>query len=85
MANKASWTVAEAKAKFSEVLEEARNRGPQTITKNGREAAVVVSAEEWARKKRRKGTLADFLGASPLRESGLVIEARKKSRRHVDL
>ena len=60
-----SWTVAKAKAKFSEVIEKARESGPQTITKNGRTAAIVVSPEEWRRKTERVGTLADFLAASP--------------------
>jgi hypothetical protein len=32
--NSRTWTVAEAKAKFSEVVENARVNGPQTITKN---------------------------------------------------
>jgi prevent-host-death family protein len=41
------WTVAEAKAKFSEVIDSAQNKGPQTITRNGRTAVVVVSAKEW--------------------------------------
>ena len=36
------WTVAQAKAKFSEVVDQARVSGPQTITKNGRAAVVVV-------------------------------------------
>jgi prevent-host-death family protein len=54
------WTVAEAKAKFSEVIDEARTSGPQTITKNGRPAVVVVAAEEWERKTRRPGNLAEF-------------------------
>jgi prevent-host-death family protein len=40
--NKPAWTVAEAKAKFSQMLEQARS-GPLTITRNGRPAAVVVS------------------------------------------
>ena len=40
-----NWTVAAAKAKFSELLETARSQGPQTITRNGREAAVIVSPE----------------------------------------
>ena len=44
------WTVAEAKAKFSEVVERARCGTPQTITRNRRTAVVVVSAEEWERK-----------------------------------
>jgi len=48
-----TWTVAEAKAKFSELIERARSRGPQTITRNGHTAVVVVSAEEWSRKTKR--------------------------------
>src|SRR5438105_3219339 len=43
------WTVAEAKAKLSRVIEDAQTRGPQTITRRGRRAAVVVDAEEWGR------------------------------------
>lgn len=30
------WTVAEAKAKLSEVIERAQKEGPQVITRNGR-------------------------------------------------
>lgn len=77
--SKPTWTVAEAKAKFSELIESARASGPQTITKNGRKAAIVVSPEEWGRRTERKGTLADFFASSPLRGSGLTV-ARKKQR-----
>ncbi len=79
------WTVAEAKAKFDEVIEKARLAGPQTITRNGRRAAVVVSTEEWDRKTARKGTLVEFLNASPLRGSGLRIERLKGGFRDIDL
>ncbi len=71
------WTVAEAKAKLSELIELARSRGPQTITRNGRTAAVVVGAEDWERKTRRSGNLAEFFAASPLRNSGLRMKRRK--------
>jgi prevent-host-death family protein len=79
-----SWTVAQAKAKFSEVLDRAMAEGPQTITRRGRTAAVVVNAEEWNRKTKRIGTLADFFAASPLREGGLKIPRRTRLRK-VDL
>ena len=79
------WTVAEAKAKFSQVMEEARTHGPQTVTRNGRSAVVVVSADEWERKTKRQGSLVDFLAASPLRDSGIDIERLKGSFRDVDL
>ena len=55
-----TWTLAGAKARFSEVVDCAQ-AGPQTITRNGKSSALVVSAEEWARKTVRKGTLAEFL------------------------
>jgi prevent-host-death family protein len=79
-----SWTVAQAKAKFSEVIDRAQAEGPQTITRNGRNAVVIVDAEEWRRKTRRIGTLADFFANSPLREGGLRLPRRTPPRK-VDL
>jgi len=79
------WTVAEAKAKFSEVIERAMSEGPQTITRKGRTAAVVVGAEEWQRKTNRVGNLAEFLAASPLRGSGLKIRRLKDKPRKLNL
>ena len=72
-----SWTVAQAKAKLSEVIEQAQSSGPQTITRNGRKAVVVVSAQEWERKTKRVGTLAEFFASSPLRDSGLKVKRSK--------
>jgi prevent-host-death family protein len=69
-----TWTVAEAKAKFSEVIEKANSEGPQTITRHGRRTAVLVAASQWERRTKRKGTLADFFAASPLRGSGIHFE-----------
>jgi prevent-host-death family protein len=73
-----NWTVAEAKAKFSEMIERAMSEGPQTITRKGRTAAVVVGAEEWQRKTKRVGNLAEFFAASPLRGSGLKVRRLKE-------
>ena len=79
------WTVAQAKAKLSEVIEHAQKHGPQAITRNGRRAAVVVSAEEWERKTQRNGSLADFFATSPLRGSGLSIKRSKDKLRKAGL
>ncbi len=54
---KSEWSVAEAKAKFSEVIARASSDGPQFIGKHGRPAAVVVSAEEWARLRPQRSAL----------------------------
>jgi prevent-host-death family protein len=40
------WTVADAKARLSEVLHDAE-RGPQVIKNRGREVAVVLGMEEY--------------------------------------
>jgi prevent-host-death family protein len=80
-----TWTVAEAKAKFSEVIDKARMIGPQTITKNGRSAVVIVSIEEWERKARRPGNLAEFFAASPLRDSDLAVHRPADGPRKLDL
>jgi prevent-host-death family protein len=79
------WTVAEAKAKLSEVIEHAQTHGPQTITRNGRRAVVVVDAEEWERKTKRSGNLAEFFAASPLRGSGMKVRRSKDRLRPIDL
>jgi prevent-host-death family protein len=71
----AVWTLAAAKAHFSELVELARTNGPQIITRRGEPAAVLVSHDEWQRKTRRVGSLAEFFAASPLRgASDLVVE-----------
>ncbi|MGA1986902.1 MAG: type II toxin-antitoxin system Phd/YefM family antitoxin [Candidatus Sulfotelmatobacter sp.] len=80
-----NWTVAEAKAKFSEIIQRAMSEGPQTITRKGRTAAVVVGAEEWQRKTKRAGNLAEFFAASPLRGSELKVRRSKARPRRISL
>ena len=80
-----TWTVAEAKAKFSEIIERAMSEGPQTITRKGRTAAVVVGAEEWQRKTKRAGNLAEFFAGSPLRGSNLKLRRLKARSRKISL
>jgi prevent-host-death family protein len=77
MTAKALWTMAKVKAKLSELIERAGKEGPQTVTRHGKEAVVIVSAEEWKRKTRSKGTLSEFLASSPLRGSGIETERLK--------
>lgn len=80
-----TWTVARAKARFSELIDRVAVDGPQTITRHGRTAVVVVSADEWERKSHRTGNLAEFFAASPLRGSGVTVERSTRRRRPVDL
>ena len=44
-----AWSVQDAKARFSELLEACVNKGPQIVTKRGAETAVLVPIKEWKR------------------------------------
>ena len=44
-----SWTLQDAKNRFSAVVETARRGEPQLVTKRGAPAVVVLAAEEYAR------------------------------------
>lgn len=69
-----TWSVAEAKAKFSELLDRAETHGPQRVTRNGKPAAVIVSPATWDKQTTPKESLADFMDRSPLRGSGIEFE-----------
>ena len=45
----ATWQLQEAKNRLSEVVERALHEGPQTVTKRGKEAVVIVSADTFKR------------------------------------
>ena len=79
------WQLQEAKARFSALVREAAEDGPQTITVRGRRAAVLLSAGDYDRLKRPKPSLAAFLRASPLAGTGLEIERDQTTPRDVDL
>jgi prevent-host-death family protein len=74
----ASWAVAEAKAKFSEVVEQALSEGPQEITRNGKQAVTIIATKELDRLRKPKQSMAEFLLNSPLRGSGLTIPERSR-------
>jgi prevent-host-death family protein len=46
---KSTWQLQEAKARFSEVVTRALEEGPQTVTRRGREAVVIVAADSFRR------------------------------------
>jgi prevent-host-death family protein len=82
-----TWTVAQAKARLSEVIDKARHDGPQAITRHGKNAVVVVDAALWERtqKRERRGSFADFLRNSPLHASSLEVTRLPGGIREVDL
>lgn len=68
-----TWQIQEAKNKLSEVIAKAHREGPQTITRHGKEVAVVVAYDQFNGSKPRQ-SLVKFLLRSPLLGSGINLE-----------
>lgn len=81
----ARWQLQEAKNRLSELVRKAREEGPQVITLHGRDAAVVVSARDYARQAKPKEGLAEFLRRSPLAGVPLDIGRSRDTGRPVKL
>lgn len=81
------WQLQEAKNRFSEVVERAIKDGPQTVTKHGKDAVVIVSAQQFQRGtvagKSQTQSLAEFLLQSPLRGARLRIRRSRDTGRRV--
>ena len=59
------WQLQEAKQRFSELVARARSEGPQRVTKHGRDAVVVVAAEEYDRLAGEEPDLLAFIRSAP--------------------
>ena len=80
-----TWKLEDAKNQFSRVVREALAGYPQRVTRGGRDAVVVVSAEEYDRLTRPQVHLLDFLRASPLAQVELELDRSRDLGRDVEL
>jgi len=74
------WQLQTAKARFSELFRLVRSQGPQWITRQGKEAVVVLPAEQFERLLKRKAgpqSLVDFFAQSPL--SGSEVKFKREA------
>ena len=79
-----TWQLQEAKNKFSRVVKDAVDSGPQIITKHGEEVAIVISYESYQKLVASRGRLSDFFRESPL--VGVKMDlARDKSAARKDI
>jgi antitoxin Phd len=79
-----NWQLAEAKNKFSDLIHRALTEGPQKITRQGVETAVVLSAEEYQRLTRGRPSFKEYLMQGPSFE-GLDLERDQSPGRVVEL
>jgi prevent-host-death family protein len=76
-----SWQLQEAKNKFSRVVENAVNDGPQIITKRGVEVAIIISYTEYQKMVASRGKLSTFFQDSPLVDVELDLTRDKSEAR----
>jgi|SRR5580704_3593069 antitoxin Phd len=82
------WQLQTAKARFSEVFRRARSEGPQWITRQGKEAVVMLPAEDFENltaRARQPRSIVQFFAESPLAKSGIKLERDPDYGRPVDL
>ena len=75
----ASWKLADAKARFSEVVRKAQTEGPQRVSVRGREAVAIISVEELDRLlgAQLRTPLIEFLESLRLHELTLERESNR--------
>ena len=84
----ARWQLQTAKAQFSEVVRRARAEGPQYVTRQGKDAVVILPAEEFERltaRARQPQSLAKFFAESPLAGANLDLKRKPDYGRDVEL
>ena len=76
------WQLQDAKARFSELIDDTLAKGPQLVTRRGLDTAVVVSVEEWRRlNEASRPTLKEvLLGPGPRFNLPLPPRGKSKSR-----
>ena len=82
------WQLQVAKAQFSEVFRRARERAPQVVTKQGKEAVVILAIEEFerlTRRARQPKSLSKFFAESPLASISVDFERKPDYGRKVKL
>ena len=63
-----TWKLEDAKNRFSELVRRVLAQGPQRVTRRGRDAVIILSAEEYERLLGARN-LVEFLEESPLAEA----------------
>jgi antitoxin Phd len=83
-----TWQLQTAKARFSEVFQLARSEGPQVITRQGKDAVVMLPIEQFDRlivRSRQPESLVKFFRNSPLVGLELDFERDKDTGRDIEL
>ncbi|MFC1850336.1 type II toxin-antitoxin system Phd/YefM family antitoxin [candidate division CSSED10-310 bacterium] len=81
---KTIWKLQDAKSRFSELVNDALKKGPQYVTRRGKETVVVISVKEFSKLISDKPDFKTFLMSCP-KVDDFQIERSKDPSRYVDL
>jgi prevent-host-death family protein len=71
-----NWQLQQAKAHFSELVRQASNKGPQSVTVRGKAAVIVISFRDFQKLKgKRQPSFVEFMQKSPLQ--GVKLELKR--------
>jgi antitoxin Phd len=69
-----NWQLQKAKNHFSDLVRRAEEQGPQTITRHGKAAAVLLSMKDYRNLMKKQESLTEFFRRSPLKGVELDLE-----------
>ena len=75
-----NWHLQDAKNNLSKLVQEARKKGPQTITLRGKPAVVVISTEEYEALSSKKPSLGELLLSGPVWDDDFVEEVNRRDK-----
>jgi antitoxin Phd len=75
-----TWQLHEAKARFSELVKQAREHGPQHITVRGQPVVVLVSEKEFARLTSSRRSIVDHILEGPAWPDDVLDAINERSR-----
>ncbi|MFN8497251.1 MAG: type II toxin-antitoxin system Phd/YefM family antitoxin [Anaerolineae bacterium] len=80
-----TWPIQEVERRFSEVVDEAIEHGPQIVSRRGVEVVVILSYDEYRRMKNADLPLGEFFRQSPLAGAEDLDLERDRSRPQSDI
>ena len=79
------WQLQDAKNKFSKLVNNAQHKGPQIVTKHGKDAVVVLSIDEYQKLTKPRTNLVNFFQTSPLAREDIDLSRSKETPRDIEL
>ena len=80
-----AWKLQDAKNRFSELVQQAIARGPQIVTRRGKETVIVMSMDDYKKLAPRDTSLSRFFRSAPVDGEDLDLTRSKDAPREVEL